>query len=238
MIEIENTGERIVVEKETPLMVARHLSAYRFASAFVRGKDVLDIGCGEGYGSDYLAPFAGSVTGIDYNAEAIAYARSRYPRENLSFEVMEVKDLGRLKRTFDCACCFQVIEHIRDAKMFLEGVRAVLAERGTFLCSTPNRLDASPGSMQPCNKFHVKEYLLSEFEGLLQGTFGEVTISGLQRGGRLNFFRRIKKIGLFNFLPACLDPVKRFYARIGCDEFIIGKAAPETALDFIAVCKK
>jgi 2-polyprenyl-3-methyl-5-hydroxy-6-metoxy-1,4-benzoquinol methylase len=124
MIEIENTGERIIVERETPLMIARHLSAYRFASGFSRGKEVLDIGCGEGYGSRYLAGFARRVTGIDYNEQAVAYARGRYVQDNLRFEVMDINGLSILKRSFECICCFQVIEHLRDTGMFLEGVRS------------------------------------------------------------------------------------------------------------------
>ena len=238
MSEIKNTGERIIVEKETPLMIARHLCAYRFTRDYARGRDVLDIGCGEGYGSHYLAGYARSVKGVDYDRQIIAYARNRYTKDNLSFEVMDIKDLGHLQRTFDCVCCFQVIEHIRETKMFLAGVLAVLGAGGTFICSTPNRLDASPGSSQPCNKFHVKEYVAYEFRELLGGNFGEANIFGLKRGRRLNFFRRIKKIGLFNFLPDSLNPVKRFYARIGCDDFFITGAGLDTALDFIAVCKK
>jgi len=43
MREIANTGERILLEKEIPLMIAHHFRAYKFAKAFVSGKDVLDI---------------------------------------------------------------------------------------------------------------------------------------------------------------------------------------------------
>ena len=50
MKEIDNTGERILLEKETPLMISRHFCAYKFARDFVSGKEVLDIGCGEGRG--------------------------------------------------------------------------------------------------------------------------------------------------------------------------------------------
>jgi SAM-dependent methyltransferase len=238
MMGIENTGERIIVEKETPLMIARHLCAYRFARDYVNGKDVLDIGCGEGYGSHYLAGNARCVKGVDYDGQIVSYARNRYTKDNLGFEVMDIKDLRHLERTFDCICCFQVIEHIRETGMFLQGVRAVLGDSGTFICSTPNRVDASPGSIQPYNKFHVKEYLLFEFKELLASNFGEVAIFGLKRSRQLNFFRRIKKIGLFNFLPDSLDPVKRFYGRIGCDDFFFTEANLETSLDFIAVCKK
>ncbi len=93
MTEIANTGERILLEKESPLMIARHLSAYEFAKDYVYNKTVLDIGCGEGYGCFYLAGTAKTIVGIDYDKAIIDYAKSRYQRNNLQFFVMDVKNL-------------------------------------------------------------------------------------------------------------------------------------------------
>jgi protein-L-isoaspartate O-methyltransferase len=72
---ISNTGERILLDKETPLMIARHFRAYKFAKDYVCNKTVLDIGCGEGYGTYYLGGFAKEVMGIDYDEAIIDYAR-------------------------------------------------------------------------------------------------------------------------------------------------------------------
>ena len=238
MIEISNTGERILLEKETPLMIARHLCAYRFIKDYVQGKAVLDIGCGEGYGTHYLSGYAKNITGIDYEFAVIAYAKEKYQHPNLCFEVEDVEDLSAVKRYFDAICCFQVIEHIRDREAFLGGIRDLLSQDGIFICSTPNKLDASPDSHTPVNKFHVKEYLAEEFKALLAKHFKEVGMFGLKRGRKLNFYRRLKKIGLFNLLPAELDPVKKFYRRIGTENFIIVNDKLDAALDFIAVCRK
>ena len=59
----------------------------------------------------------------------------------------------------------------------------------------------------------------------------------LKRSPRLNFYRRLKKAGIFNLLPDPLDPVKNFYNKIDCANFTIVKDNFDTALDFIAVCK-
>lgn len=238
MIELNNTGERILLEKETPLMIARHFSAYKFCRDYVKDRDILDIGCGQGYGSNYLAGFARQVTGIDYNQEVIDYARDKYRNNNLTFEVLNVKDFACLKKQFDIICSFQVIEHIADAAKLLSDISSLLNYNGTFICSTPNRLDASPGSIKPLNKFHIKEYLLTEFREILKTSFKDVKIFGLKRGKRLNFYRRLKKSGVFNLLPTSINPVKRFYESIDSDDFIIVKDKLDTALDFIAVCKK
>ncbi|MFA5356536.1 MAG: class I SAM-dependent methyltransferase [Candidatus Omnitrophota bacterium] len=237
MPQVLNTGERILPEKESPLMTARHLCAYEFAGRFVKGKAVLDIGCGEGYGSHYLAGSAKNVTGIDYSKEAIEHAKNKYPLDNLAFYSVNIKELDSIKDKFDIICSFQVIEHLEDPGGFLGNVKGLLSPGGVFICSTPNRLDASPNSDKPANRFHVKEYLFDEFMLLLGEYFDSVEPLGLKRGRRLNLNRRLKKIGLFNFLPDCINPVKRFYSGIGCGNFIYIKNNLDTALDFIVVCR-
>lgn len=218
-------------------MIARHLCAYKFAAEYVHNKSVLDIGCGEGYGSYYLSGFAKDVMGIDYDTSIIDYAKTKYQRGNLRFCVVDAKDINTVRDTFDVICSFQFIEHLGDAQAFLGKVKDLLRNGGVFICSTPNRKDASPNSEAPFNKFHVKEYLLDEFRELLGVYFKQVEVFGVRRGISLDFFRRLKKIGIFNFLPEAIDPVRRFYKRIGCDNFDIGSGRIETALDFIAICK-
>ncbi len=228
MIELANTGERILLEKESALMIARHFCAYKFAKDFAFDKDVLDIGCGEGYGSHYLSDFSRILTGIDYDKDVIAYAQNKYKKENLKFLIKKAEDLAGLKKKFDLITCFQNIEHIYDAEGFLKGVRLALNDGGSFICSTCNRNDASPGSKEPFNKFHVREYLFLELKELLAKNFKSVEIFGLKRSIKLNFFIRLKKLGIF---------VKSYFDKIDCGDFIFVTHNLYEALDFIAVCR-
>lgn len=237
MMNLTNTGERILLDNETPLMIARHFCAYKFAKDYIYDKRVIDIGCGEGYGAFYLAGFSKEVVGIDYDREVIDYASNKYKRDNLKFYHIDADDLASFAHQFDAVCCFQAIEHMHDPKKLLQGIKNILNENGIFICSTPNKLDASPKTASPLNRFHVKEYLIGEFRELLSGYFSEVKTFGLKRGKKLNFYRRIKKIGLFNYLPDFVNPAKRFYSQINCNNFIITKEALNSALDFIALCK-
>jgi 2-polyprenyl-3-methyl-5-hydroxy-6-metoxy-1,4-benzoquinol methylase len=238
MTKINNTGERILLDKETPLMIARHFCAYKLARSFVKGKRVLDIGCGEGYGADFLAESAQDVLGIDYDKDVIDYAREKYHRQNLRFSVLDIKDLPGLAGKFDIICSFQNIEHIKDTGKLLNDITNLLSPKGIFICSTCNMKDASPNRNIPFNKFHVREYLAQEFKGLLEAHFARVEILGLHRGFALKVFRRLKKIGLFNFLPDRLDPVRQFFARANCAYFFWSKKKTDKALDFIAFCSK
>lgn len=237
-MEIVNTGERILLERETPLMIARHFCAYRFAKDYVSGASVLDIGCGEGYGAHYLSEFASEVEGIDYDSSAVNYAKEKYHKINLKFSCFNIKDLHKFGKKFGVVCCFQVIEHLQDADKLLEDIKVLLEEGGVFISSTPNRLDASPHSRVPLNKFHIKEYDFLEFKELLGRHFKEVEIFGLKRGRALNFYRRIKTIGFCNFFPDTINPVKRFYNQIKSGHFTVTKNKIATALDFIVICKK
>lgn len=237
MTEIVNSGERILLEKESALMIARHLCAYKFAQGYVNNRRVLDLGCGQGYGSFLLSENAKEVTGLDYHEPAISYAREKYKRDNLKFIHLNASSLKKLEERFDCICCFQVIEHIKEVDEFLMDIGGLLGENGIFICSTPNKLDASPNSLGPANKFHVKEYLAEEFFQLLKKYFDEVSMSGLKRSRRLNFFRRLKKTGITKVLPGSVDPVRKFYSKIDCTNFVVTDTRLSTALDFFAICK-
>jgi len=238
MIGIIDTGERIILEKETPAMIARHYCAYKFAEDYIRGKKVLDIGCGEGYGTYYLSEFAKDILGLDYDKAVINYAKDKYQKENLRFEVFDVKKLESFKNSFDVICAFQFIEHLQNHDEFLMNLNNLLNNDGIFICSTPNKLDASPNSATPLNKFHMKEFYFDEFKDLLSRYFKRVEMSGLKRGRQLNFYRRLKKIGFFKFFPNYMNPVKKFYDHIDYSHFEIVKDRLHDSLDFIAVCRK
>ncbi|MCX5656728.1 MAG: methyltransferase domain-containing protein [Candidatus Omnitrophica bacterium] len=237
-MEIVNTGERILLNKETAFTVARHFCAYKLAGNYICGKSVLDFGCGEGYGSHYLAGLAKKVTAVDRDREIIAYASDKYQKDNIAFITFDSARLDSLGDKFDVICSFQVIEHISDTDAFLKNIANLLNPEGVFICSTLNKLDSSPHSDTPINKFHVREYLFSDFESMLKQYFRKVEIFGLKRGKTLNFYRRLKKIGVFRFLPDSINPVSRFYRKIKPDNFIIVKDKFDTAMDFIAVCEK
>src|ERR1700729_3131679 len=70
------TGERTLpnVPQEN-YWYRRHLVVYEWIAQRVRDLRVIDMACGEGYGSDVLAGVAASVVGVDANPEAHEHAR-------------------------------------------------------------------------------------------------------------------------------------------------------------------
>ncbi|HEX5130670.1 MAG TPA: class I SAM-dependent methyltransferase, partial [Usitatibacter sp.] len=64
------TGERYVPGVQGEIWL-EHWHRYHFAARWAAGKRVLDVACGEGYGTSVLARHAAGVTGVDVSAEAI-----------------------------------------------------------------------------------------------------------------------------------------------------------------------
>jgi len=170
MTDIEFTGERFVPGKSPAKIEAEHLSRYEFASRFLEGKNVIDIGCGAGYGSYMLLGAAQEVTGIDVDEEAVAHAKINYEADNLHFTLADVAAIPFPDNSFDAAVCFEVIEHIENPLDFLKEASRIIRPDGTFIISTPN--GAVKISSQP-NPFHVKEYTIHEFRTMLREFFPE-----------------------------------------------------------------
>lgn len=242
--ELQLTGERTLpgISREN-YWFKRHLVAYELAAAASRGKRVIDIGCGEGYGADLLARTAGEVLGVDIAPEVVEHSRGRYPAENLSFEVMEVSRLDVAAGSFDLAVSFQVVEHLVDESGYFEEMARVLKPGGRALLTTPNRLTISPGSDTPINPFHLREYVPSEFRETLLPYFADVEISGLFHAGWLRFNERVRLvdfIGVYEMSRA--NP--RLWAHrlltplVSTREFAFGTGGVDGCLDILAACTK
>ena len=156
-----------------------HLRAYEEAVRLASGKQVLDLGCNNGYGSAMLSSTAASVMGVDVSRSAIAAAQQTHSRENLTFQVIDGGRLPFDDNSFDMVVSCQVIEHISDTKAFLQEIIRVLRRDGSLFLTTPNaeiRLD--PG-MRPWNKFHVREYSGKGLADELDQFFSKVEVRGL-----------------------------------------------------------
>ena len=168
---LEWTGERCVPWVDDWVVLYEHLHRYHFAADLADGKQVLDLGSGEGYGSAILAERAKSVLGVELDPQAVAHARLNYARDNLVFRessILELSDL--LDASFDLVICYEVIEHIVEHEELLTLVRRVLAPGGVFVVSTPDR-EIYSEAHDYHNPFHTKELSRAEFADLLSRHF-------------------------------------------------------------------
>jgi len=236
----------------------QHMAAYEYAAQFCAGKTVLDIGCGEGYGSEVLARNARKVIGIDYSKEAIARCKELYKQSTIEFVCSDINSF-EYGPAIDVICAFQFIEHLRDPRIFLSKAAQLLGHKGIFLLSTPNRIASLVR-----HPYHFREYNQEELKRLLEQYFNSIEISGLQFSEKVARFRKERREGSQKILR--LDPLRihmllpfvirrkifdivaallssRIHAQhsdvmssITVQDYRVTKEIPDTAIDLVALC--
>jgi len=203
---------------------------------------VIDMACGEGYGSALLARSATEVVGVDANPEAHEHARARYTQANLTF----VRDMVQTYATkADAVVFLQTIEHVPDPGAVLDHFGSLVYPGGTVYVTTPNVLKLAPaGAERSDNPWHVKEYRAAEFVTLCSEHFASATFYGLFHARKLRLHEMALRLG-WDGVHQRLGLTDRFYRRftpaISSSDFQLrerGDADMDGALDFLAVCRR
>jgi SAM-dependent methyltransferase len=232
---LELTGERTLPDvPEENYWYRRHVAVYEWIAERCTGLRVVDLACGEGYGSNLLAQRAAEVTGVDANPEAFEHARARYRRRNLSFHRGLVEEFDRKA---DAVVFLQTIEHIHEPGTLLERIARIAP---VAYISTPNRLTlAPPGAQKSDNPWHLREYDADQYRDLLAPHFQSVELLGLYHARKLRAHEIAIRAGWDRVHPA-LHLTKPFYDRfipaISARDFRLRAGDLDLALDFVAVC--
>lgn len=149
---------------------AEHVHRYVLARQIATGCDVLDIACGEGYGSFILAEVARSVVGVDIADEAVNHAIEKYQASNLRFLKGNCAQIPVVSASIDLVVSFETIEHHDQHEAMMLEIRRVLRPNGILLISSPNRPEYDKTLSEP-NEYHVKELDFDEFAYLLKRYF-------------------------------------------------------------------
>lgn len=110
--------------------------------ADIRGREVLDIGCGGGILSEALAAAGGRVTGIDLAPSALSAARAHREISGLSIDYRETsaETLAlEMPERFDIIVCMELLEHVPDPGSILAACQRLARPGGDIFLSTINR---------------------------------------------------------------------------------------------------
>ena len=174
--EVHFTGERVIPGEVNQDLWNEHYSRYQFAATFTRGKRVLDVGCGAGYGTALLADGAAEAIGFDVSVEAVEYAKGRYG-DKAAFIAGDALHFPAEDHSFQVVTAFEVIEHIAEYERVIAEAARVLADDGIFLVSTPNKVYYSETRREAGpNPYHVHEFELDEFGAILRRKFQHVQV--------------------------------------------------------------
>lgn len=166
--DLQPTGERLLPDHyEGQLVHAEHLARYRLAAQLAPGRRVLDVACGEGYGSALLrAAGAEAVTAVDVDPDVVAHARERH---GVDAREGDVRALPFEDDAFDLVVSFETIEHVEEPERALDELARLRAPDGLMMISTP-----VAGQYMVDNEFHVREFGHDEFLDLLGRRFTAV----------------------------------------------------------------
>lgn len=214
MRQIKYTGERYIPGSAAANVRQDHERRYRHVSRLVRGKKVLDVACGSGYGTRMLAAKAASVVGVDNSYEALGLAKKNYLKKSGVVVQTDAAGLSFSDNAFDVVVSFETIEHLKDPVEFLSEVKRVLSRGGVFVVSTPVKKG------KDLDEFHRHEFTRREFLDLLRRYFRVEKLEG-QRFMFSPLFKlfsyqtvnRLKKVSLIkNFYRRCYgrDEIKPF----------------------------
>jgi len=163
------TGERMTADIGGQVEI-EHLHRYFLARQFCRGKDVLDIASGEGYGSAIMAQAAKTVIGVDIDPISVEFGAANFVKPNLSFKVGSAIAIPCADHSLDVVVSFETLEHIYEHDAFMTEIKRVLRPGGLLIISTPDS-DYYSHPSQPLNEYHVRELTRLQFSTLLTASF-------------------------------------------------------------------
>lgn len=118
-----------VIQRILGQKVAKQMGGY-----FDQTKCLLDVGCGDGFISQYLAASVGSAVGIDSSLNMINHASSKYKIDNLQFKHCSIEQLQSLEE-YDIATAFFLLNYVSSIKTTLNRIYNALKSQGSFIAT-------------------------------------------------------------------------------------------------------
>jgi len=170
---MEFTGERVVPGKMENYIgtYVEHLTRYVFCLGFCINKKVMDVACGTGYGLEMISSVAQCGLGVDIDQKSLDFAQKNYKFYGKNFGLIK-RDLekdplnsGFFAKTIDTVTSFETIEHLENPDFFIQNVKEILKDDGTFIFSIP---------INNPSKYHKIAYTKQEAKALMEKYFTKI----------------------------------------------------------------
>lgn len=152
-----------------------HLHRYAIVEDYIKNKIVLDIACGEGYGTNLTSNTAKYVYGVDIDNDIVQEAKLKYKKENLEFITGSAIEIPLKDSSVDVVISFETIEHHDKHDEMMSEIKRVLRLDGLLIISSPDKLFYSDVRKFK-NQFHIKELYKQEFFDLIAKNFSEIQL--------------------------------------------------------------
>lgn len=161
---------------QDPKHLVFRLSRYKFVAKMLAGRDrVLEIGCGDAFGTRIVQAEVGKVTAVDFDPVFIDDAKQRMvPRWPFDAQVHDMLD-GPVPGEFDAVYSLDVLEHVEPTKerLFLSNAFATLKPQGAAIIGMPS-LESQPYASSQSKIGHVNCKSAPELKSLMQDYFHNV----------------------------------------------------------------
>ena len=136
--------------------------------------NVLDLGCGTGITTRYIAGLKAKVTGVDISLTLIEFAKENSNHENIEYLVHDITDFNLSKKTFDAICLIDIIEHIPIEKIpkLIENIKKYSHKNTIIYLNIPDaRLQSwmkknKPGRLQIIDEGYSITNILDWFKSI------------------------------------------------------------------------
>ncbi len=270
---ISFTGERIGPEDFTSIekyfILLLHKYNYKIARENISpNNNVLEVGCGEGFGTNFLSPYAKKIVGIDVDKNIIEHCNKKYTSSNCSFKHYDGYQIPFSDNSFDTVISFQVIEHVQDDINFISEAHRVLKNGGKYILTTPNKTTRiKKGKKKPWNRFHIREYNAIELKKLMEKKFSKVDMKGINatediynsehiRIKKAIFVDSLDPLNLRNLIPESITPfiiklirkisglenrkklTKEILKKYSVDDYKLEDNNFDKSIHLLSICKK
>lgn len=218
-------GERINPFATNDETFANHLMRYKFAcdmltSAGARPLKILDVACGAGYGTAFMAhrlPDA-QVEGRDISEDSIEFARRNYAQYGCRFDIEDLRHAPSHEE-FDCIVSFETLEHIDFPEQYFDSISSRLADGGRLVLSVPDkRSNIDAGYL---NEYHLNEMYLEHLIAYLGRYFSDFQVY-VQRQRKISKFRRVIGRFMSNWMPDFKFHLLKTVRRVAQNQFFDG----------------
>ena len=158
-----------------PKVLLFSMSRYKFVAKMLAGQaEVLDIGCGDGWGAHIVKPEVGGIRAYDMDPLLVEEAERLRVQEGISFHLHDLSE-GPIRPVAPAAYLLDVLEHVDPAQEgdFLGNLAASLEPRGVCIVGIPSR-ESQAYASRPSRRSHVNCKSGAELKETLAAYFHQV----------------------------------------------------------------
>lgn len=157
---------------------------YAWLEDRVRGRVVLDLGCGDWGGADLLARGPRKVLAVDLDPAALRNARAVTSSDRVRFLRMDARRLALDDDSVDAVVGVAFLEYVEDPRAALDEAFRVLTPGGVIALTTTNgRLAPKGRDGEPLYRSHFEEFTPEELRSALESRFDDVRLFGAASTG-------------------------------------------------------